>query len=245
MNTTRFLVWDLPTRIFHWLLTGGFIAAAALAFLTDHKSSLFPYHALVGLVLALMVAFRVIWGVIGTRYARFGSFLFGPRALAAYLKGAFTGTGTRHIGHNPGSAYASLAMLLLVVGISVTGIMLPKGHKALKEAHEVMSYALIGFAVAHVLGVIFHTLRHRENITLSMIDGKKDCDPSHAIVSVRPVAAALFVVLVCLWTLGLVRNYAPATKTVTLPAVGTSLRLGDNEKKGKNPGRRERKHDDD
>ena len=248
MKPQTFLVWDLPTRIFHWLLTAGFTAAALLAFLSEGESSLFPFHALIGLVLALLVVLRFLWGFIGTAHARFGAFAFGPRASLSYLKGAFGGGGTRHIGHNPGSAYAIFAMLALLAGISFTGILLARGSESFKEAHEVMTFALIAVVSAHVIGVILYTVRHRENITLSMVNGRKECEPGYAIPSSRPIAAALFVGLLGLWTLGLVRNYDATAKTTSVPFLGTSLQLGENERDGmpgKQPGRREMKHGDD
>jgi cytochrome b len=239
MKTNSCLIWDLPTRLFHWLLTIGFIAAAMIAFLAGDKSPLFPYHALLGLALTLMVLLRLVWGLVGTRYARFGSFFFGPRAVVVYLKEIlFSGsTSPRHLGHNPGSAYAIFAMLALVLGISATGILLALGKRGVKDVHEVMSYALIAVAVAHVLGVVLHTIRHRENIALSMITGRKECDPAQAIGSARPVVAAGFLVVLALWVFGLVGSYDAATKTTRLPVAGVSLKLGENGKP-KQPGDR-------
>ena len=247
MKQGNILIWVLPTRILHWLLTAGFMAAGLIAFLTDKESSLFPYHAVIGLALALLVVLRVIWGFGGTRHARFASFLFGPRAVLGYLKAAFAGVSPGQVGHNPGSAYAIFAMLALVLGISVTGILLARGSEGLGEAHEAMSYALVAVVVTHVLGVGYYTLRHRENITLSMVSGKKDCEPSYAIASARPIAAAVFLGLLGAWSVGLVRNYDAAAKTTTLPCSGAKLQLGENakhEKHEKLPGRHERKHDD-
>ena len=245
MNATRQLVWDLPTRIFHWALTAGLTASASIALLTHDRDSLFPYHAILGLILALLVVLRLVWGFIGTRHARFGSFLFGPVALATYLRGIFTNTAARHPGHNPGSAYAILAMLLLLGGITITGVLMSTGTRGLKDAHEVMTYSLLGVVAAHVLGVIAHTIRHRENITLGMIDGKKVCEPAEAIASVRPAFALLLVALVSLWSVGLFKSYDPATRKATIPLLGTSLKVGDAEKQGRNGEHRERKHHDD
>lgn len=221
------LIWDLPTRIFHWLLTDGLAIAAALAFLTEHRSNLFPYHALVGLILALMVALRVVWGFVGTRHARFASFLFGPNAVFAYLKGVLTGTGTRHTGHNPGSAYAIFAVLLLLVGLSITGIMLGTGNRAVKEPHEVMANLLLVVVGIHVLGVIVHTIRFRENIIAAMFTGRKEAEAADAISSVHAVAAVLFVVVVSLWAVALFKNFDAGAKTVRLPVIGTTLHVGE------------------
>jgi cytochrome b len=226
---TRVLIWDLPTRLFHWLLSGGFIAAAVIALALGEDSPLFPYHAIIGLTIALMVCLRVIWGFVGTRYARFSSFIFGPAAVIQYMKGTLVGGGTRSIGHNPGSALAIFALLALVLAMAVTGIMMGQGDESVKEIHEVLAWVMVGFVVAHVLGVALHTIRHRENITLSMIHGKKHAQPSDAITSARPITAAIVLVITGAWAFGLIGNYNPATQTTTLPLIGTVLQLGEHE----------------
>ncbi|MBX3378122.1 MAG: cytochrome b/b6 domain-containing protein [Phycisphaeraceae bacterium] len=243
---SRVLVWDLPTRLFHWLLAGGFVAAAVIAVLLGEHSRFFPYHGIIGLAIGLLVCLRMVWGVIGTRYARFGTFVYGPRAVVEYMKGALLGGGKRYIGHNPGSAVAIWALLILVLAMAVTGVMLGRGNKGVKELHEVLSYITVGVAIVHVLGVALHTIRHRENLTASMIHGKKNAEPSEAIGSARPIVAALLLVVVGAWVVGLVRNFNPATQTTTLPLIGTALQLGENEGQGEeSAGRRSKKHDDD
>lgn len=246
--TPSTLIWDLPTRLFHWLITAGFSAAALIAFLSDDGNRWFPYHAIIGLVLGFMVVLRLVWGFAGTKHARFGSFLFSPGALASYLKRAVLGGGARYPGHNPGSAYATFAMLTLLLGISASGVLLSLGHHQFKEAHEVMSYAMIAVAGAHVVGVILHTIRHRENVAMSMVSGRKGREPSDAIVSARPIVAVIFLGLVGLWTLGLTRTYDAAARSTKIPVLGTSLSLGEggeHREHGGKGGRRGREHDDD
>ncbi len=226
----RILVWDIPTRLFHWLLGGGFLAAFAIIQLASDDSPVFAYHALIGLSLAMMVVLRLIWGVVGTRYARFGSFAFGPVALYCYFKGILAGAEKRYTGHNPGSAYAIYAMLAILLGLAATGIMMSTGgSKAAKSVHEVLSYAMIAVVGIHVLGVFIHTLRLRENITLSMIDGKKTGDAPQGILARRPIAAAIFVLAMGAWSVGLLRNYNAGTQSVTLPLFGTVLQLAEAE----------------
>jgi cytochrome b len=240
------LIWDLPTRLFHWLLAAGFAAAAFIALVLGEHSALFPYHAILGLTLVLMVALRVVWGVVGTRYARFGSFAFGPGAVVAYAKSTMFGGGTRHVGHNPGSAWAIFAMLALVLALGVTGVLMGMGVKGWKDAHELCAYALVGVVVVHVLGVALHTLRHRENITASMIHGRKNAEPASAIASARPLAAIVFLVVTGAWVVGLLRNYDPGTQRTTVPLWGASLQLGEGESKERDGVRgRDRDHDDD
>lgn len=241
------LIWDLPTRLFHWLFAAGFGVAAILALVLGDDSPLFPYHAIIGLTIALMVLLRVVWGIIGTRYARFRSFVFGPGAVIEYMTGTLVGGGKRHIGHNPGSAVAIFSLLALVLALAVTGFMMGQGNEAVKEIHEILAWATVGVVVVHVLGVAFHTVRHRENITASMIHGKKNAEPSDAITSARPIVAIVFLVITGAWTAGLVRNYNPSTQTTTLPLFGTPLQVGENEsERGNEPGGKEGAgHDDD
>jgi cytochrome b len=246
MNRT--LIWDLPTRLFHWLLSSGFTAAAIISLALGEESPLFPYHAIIGLTIALMVVLRVIWGIVGTRYARFGSFIFGPGAVIEYMKGTLVGGGKRHIGHNPGSALAIFALLALVLALAVTGFMMGQGNEGVKEIHEILAWAAVGVVVVHVLGVALHTIRHRENITASMIHGKKNAEPSDSIKSAKPIVAVVFLVIAGAWAAGLVRNYDPATQTTTLPLFGTLLQLGENENEGGEGGGRDQQnqeHNDD
>lgn len=242
----RVPIWDLPTRLFHWLLAGGFIAAAIISLALGEDGPLFPYHAIIGLAMAFMVLLRIIWGVVGTRYARFGSFIFGPGALIEYLRSSIVGGGgKRYTGHNPASAFAIFAILALMLAMAVTGFMMGRGNDGIKDVHEVLAWVTVGVVAVHVLGVALHTLRHRENITRSMIDGQKHAEPSAAITSARPMVAVAFLVVVGAWTLGLIRNYNPATQSTTLPLAGTALQLGENENEERSGEGRREEHDDD
>jgi cytochrome b len=239
----RTLVWDMPTRVFHWLLAIGFGGAASISMLLDDDGPLFPYHAMIGLTLSLMVGMRVIWGLVGTRYARFGSFAFGPRAVLAYIKSTLLGGGARHIGHNPGSAYAIFAMLLLLAALGVTGFMLGRGNEGVKEIHELCANVMLGVVGIHILGVALHTMRHRENITASMIHGKKAAEPADAIPSARPIFGVVFLAITAAWALGILRNYDPSTRSTTLPLIGAALQLGEAEHEGRDHYEAERDDD--
>jgi cytochrome b len=221
---SRILVWDLPTRLFHWLLAGAFFGAYGIAELADDDSRLFQMHMLLGLIVAFLVVLRLLWGLAGTRYARFGSFAFGLRALVGYLRDLFRRTGARHVGHNPGSAYAVYAMLLLPLGIAVSGLLLPT-FKGLEEPHEVMAHLMLVTAAVHVVGVIWHTIRHRENIALSMIDGKKEGEASQAIASSRPLAGAALVTLTAGWAFLVFAGHDAPARQLTL--FGQTVRLGE------------------
>jgi cytochrome b len=197
--------------------------------LGDKDGALFPYHAMIGIVLGAMLALRLIWGLVGTRYARFKSFLFGPVAVTRYLKGVATGKAERHVGHNPASSWAIFLMYAGVGAIVGSGLLMSRGIEAGEEVHEVAVYALLAVAGVHVLGVIVHTVRQRENITLGMVTGRKNVEERAAIRSVAPVSALLGLAIVVMLGGALLRNYDPATKRTALPLVGTSIGLADAE----------------
>lgn len=241
----RVLIWDLPTRLFHWLLSAGFIAAAVLSLLLGDDSPLFPYHAIIGLTIALMVCLRIVWGIVGTRHAKFGSFLFGPGAVINYMKSTLIGGGRRYIGHNPGSAVAIFALLSLVLALALTGIMMSQGNESAEDLHEILAWVTVGVVAAHVLGVALHTIRAGENITASMIHGRKHAEPSDGIASAKPVVAVIFLVIAGAWAAGLLRNYDPATQSTTLPLIGAVLQLGENEGGNDNTRDAHNQHQDD
>lgn len=223
----RILVWDLPTRLFHALLAAALVTAFAIATLVDDESRWYPAHMLLGAVAALMVLLRLVWGVVGTRWARLSSFAFGPRAVIGYLRGAFGGGDKPHTGHNPGSAVAIWAMFALVLGLAATGVLMSSGGEAVEELHEVLAYSLAGVVVAHLAGVAWHTLRRRENIALGMVDGRKVGPASDAIATAQPLAALVFVGLVGGAAVALVRGYDPATRTASV--LGATVVLGEGE----------------
>lgn len=223
----RVRVWDLPTRLLHWLLAGSFLGAFAIATLAGEHSASFPVHMLLGAVAAFVVLLRLVWGFIGSKHARFGSFRFGPRAVLAYLRGSTE----RFAGHNPANAWAALAMLGLTVGIAITGALIPSAGHAMKEVHEVFVYAMLGVVGMHLAGLAWHTLRKRENIALGMLDGKKLARTDQAIAALHPIVALVFVALTGAWTAGLVRGYDASTHRLTLPIVGQSIEIGGGEKK--------------
>ncbi|NQD35926.1 cytochrome B [Permianibacter sp. IMCC34836] len=114
----RIKVWDLGVRVFHWSL----VAAFALAWLTSEDES--PLHVYAGYAVAGLVAFRLLWGFVGGRYARFTAFLYSPRETLNYVRGSFRGQPARYLSHNPLGALMVFALLLSLSGIVVTGLAL-------------------------------------------------------------------------------------------------------------------------
>lgn len=250
---SRVLIWDLPTRLFHWLLVVGILSAFGIAQFAGEHGSLFPYHAIIGMTLATMLLFRLVWGFIGTKHARFTSFAFGPSAVVEYFKAIVTGRMVHYSGHNPASSWAIYAMLGLLATVMTSGLLMGGGNEAFEEVHSISVYALLVVAGIHVVGVILHSVRHRENIILAMVTGLKETESSAAIRSTRPFTGLVFLSLVVLVAAGLYRNYDPASRRTTIPLIGASILLAGSDQYNGNAGhqlpadreRHERDHEKD
>jgi len=183
----RIAVWDLATRIVHWLL----VAAVALAYLMSSgrpAGTTFLIHVAAGYLVVLLLLFRLAWGFVGGEHARFRDFVRGPRAAFDYAKALLAGAAPRFIGHNPaGSAMivlllATLALLvatgLLAEGITggggpLSGVLPPAAARMVGEVHQLLGNAILMLAGIHVAGVAVESLLHRENLAAAMITGRK------------------------------------------------------------------------
>jgi cytochrome b len=226
--TTRILIWDLPTRLFHWLLAGSFLSAFTIAVSTDDEGRLFPVHVLLGLVAAFLLALRLVWGVVGSRTSRFSALALRPSELWSYVRELrHRGVARFWPGHNPAASWVTIVMFGSIAGLAGTGILLSNGVEAVEEIHAALAWTMIGAVGIHLAGLALHTLRNREPIAGSMIDGRRLGLARGAIASSRPWAGLLFLALTGAWTGGLVRSYDPATSSVTVPVLGAHLTLGE------------------
>lgn len=175
----RILVWDVPTRVFHWLLVLSFGGA----YLTAESERYRDIHVVLGYTLLGLIAFRLLWGFFGTRYAQFRSFLFKPGEIVAYLQSLFRGKPAHYVGHNPAGSMAIWLLLGLGILAGVTGVMLFQdiGGEALEELHEFASNAMLAIVVIHIAGVVVSSVLHRENLVRSMITGFKSAEPEQGI----------------------------------------------------------------
>ena len=171
MNRSKVLVWDLPVRLFHWLLALSF----AGAFLTAESERLRDLHVMLGYTMLGLIAFRLLWGVIGTRYARFASFAYGPRQVLSYLKSLFTRSPQHYLGHNPAGSWAIYALLGLSALAAAAGYATYNdvGGHAVEEVHEALANGLLGVVMLHIAGVVASSLVHGENLVRAMITGYK------------------------------------------------------------------------
>lgn len=194
------LVWDAPVRVFHWLM----VLCFAGAYLTAESEVWRLVHVTLGYTMAGLVVFRLLWGLAGTRYARFTSFVRGPQAVMAYVRSLLRGQPEHHTGHNPAGAVAIVAMLLLTVGIAASGWVAYNDLSGewVAELHEVLANTLLLVVGIHVAGVVVASILHRENLARAMLTGRKLGTPAEGIRSAwRVVAVLLLAAVLGFWWL--------------------------------------------
>ncbi len=223
------LIYDMPTRLFHWLFAGLFITAFLIAKNADDESPVFSYHMLAGLLLVFTVLLRIAWGFLGSKHSRFASFALHPKDLVAYFSGILLDDKRKWAGHNPASSWATLAMLALSLGLGITGYLMASGQKeTFEDIHELLANGFLVVVLLHVAGVALHALRHRDGIAMTMIDGaKSDIPQTQTISNSKPAVALLFVGLVTTFAVHLARNFDGQKQTLNF--FGTTLHLGENE----------------
>ncbi|RDE19382.1 cytochrome B [Motiliproteus coralliicola] len=175
-------VWDPYVRIFHWSLVFFF----TLAFVTE--DDWLRLHTFAGYTVTGLVIFRVCWGLIGSRYARFSHFLYRPSRIAAYLRSLLTRHPKHYLGHNPAGGAMILLMLLMLSLTAFTGMatLATEGlgplagtffafwsEDLLEESHELFANAMLLLVFLHIAGVLVSSLLHRENLILAMLTGRK------------------------------------------------------------------------
>ena len=196
----RTLVWDAPLRVFHWLLAVTF----ALAWFTAEGERWRLVHVTAGYTVAGLVVFRLLWGLVGTRHARFGDFVRGPRAVGAYLGSLLRGRPQHHAGHNPAGALAIVGLLALAALTAFSGwaTFMDFGGEWLEEAHEVLANTMLALVGVHVVAVLASSWLHRENLVGAMIDGRKAVPPREGIRRAwRGLAVLLLAAVLGFWWL--------------------------------------------
>jgi cytochrome b len=197
-SSPRTLVWDLPVRVFHWALVLSF----AGAYLTAESERWRDVHVLLGYTAGALVIFRILWGIVGTRYARFAAFIYRPAELVAYVRSLLAHRPKHYVGHNPAGALAIFGLLALLVVTVVTGwaAFMEVGPRAMEDIHEVVGNLALALVFVHVAGVIVSSFMHRENLVRSMVTGYKKVAAPAAASPRAIVAVALIAMLAGLWT---------------------------------------------
>lgn len=178
-NKQSILVWDIPTRVFHWLL----VICFAGAWLTSESERLQMIHYAFGYSACVLVIFRVVWGFIGTRYARFTQFLKGPAEMMSHAKGLLSSNPHNTVGHNPVGGIVMVGLMLLILLIGLTGYFSVKEFLGdlMGEAHEAIASLALAAVVIHIAAAIIMSLLQKENLVRSMVTGKKQGLPEQAI----------------------------------------------------------------
>ncbi len=192
MNTeSKIKVWDPLVRFFHW----GLVIAFFIAYFTE--DDFLTIHSWAGYFVLALLVIRIVWGLIGTQYARFSNFIYSPATIKQFIKDTIKFKAKRYIGHNPAGGAMIILLILSLLGTTITGIFLlgadqgtgPLAHlfsqtggpweDILEEVHEFFANFTVLLVVIHISGVIVESLIHKENLASSMINGYKN-KPSQA-----------------------------------------------------------------
>ncbi len=195
---TNILVWDAPVRVFHWLMVISF----AGAYLTAESERWRLIHVTLGYTMGGLVAFRIIWGLVGTRHARFSSFVSGFASVRRYVQSLIAGKPEHHVGHNPAGAVAIVLLLISSIVIVATGwgVYNDTGGKIVEELHEVSANLMLLIVIVHVAGVVVSSWLHHENLIRSMLTGRKLATVNEGItITWKLLAAVIFLCVLAFW----------------------------------------------
>ena len=164
-------VWDIFVRVFHWVL----VATFAAAWLTS--DDFVWLHKIFGYGVLILIAMRLIWGFVGSKYARFSNFITSPAAAISYLIDMKNGNERRYLGHNPAGGVMIIVLLLGLLVTGVTGWMSTTdaywGIRWVEILHDLSANGCIVLVGAHILGVVYTSRKHGENLVKAMITGLK------------------------------------------------------------------------
>jgi len=187
MNKQRILLWDLPTRVFHWSLVALVVASVISGKIGGNA---IVWHGRCGLAIVGLLAFRLVWGLIGSTYARFLSFIPTPASLIAYLRGQWHG-----VGHNPLGAFSVFGLLCLLALQAGTGLFgnddiafrgplagLVSGELSdwLTGVHKLSINLLIALIVLHLAAITFYARVKKDNLVQPMVTGWKEVEAGRA-----------------------------------------------------------------
>ena len=174
--------WDPLIRVFHWSLVFFFL----LAFITE--DDWLNLHVQAGYAVTLLIAFRLFWGLVGTRNARFSHFVKAPKFVLEHLRGMLTFKASHYLGHNPVAAVMVILLLASIALVAFSGLVMiaSEGQGPLaatlfstwngewmEEIHEFLANFTLLLVVAHVTGVLFSSFLERENLVKAMWTGRK------------------------------------------------------------------------
>jgi cytochrome b len=178
-------IWDPFVRIFHWLL----VAAFVVAYISE--DDYLDIHTGAGYTVLALLALRLVWGFVGTRYARFSDFVRPPGQALGYVRDSLSGRARRYLGHNPAGGLMIVAMLLSLLATTVSGVVVLGAEEGVgplagamagvshslgevfEEVHEFFANFTVLLVLGHLVGVLFESIVHQENLVKAMITGDK------------------------------------------------------------------------
>ncbi|MDH5472971.1 MAG: cytochrome b/b6 domain-containing protein [Gammaproteobacteria bacterium] len=181
-------VWDPFVRVFHWTLVLSFM----IAFIVEEDY--LAIHTFAGYTVLVLILLRIIWGLIGTRHARFSDFIYSTETIKQFIKDTLSFKAKRYLGHNPAGGAMILLMIISLLITSFTGIAVygaeehagpmagwfSQNHEfwgeAFEEVHEFFANFTLLLVLIHVAGVIIESMIHKENLVKAMITGMKSSD---------------------------------------------------------------------
>jgi cytochrome b len=182
-NHGRIRVWDAPLRLFHWLL----VAFVAVAFISsDEDSPWASWHQAAGWIVALLIAFRLVWGVVGGENARFAAFVR-PGEIGRHISGLVRGSPRPSLGHSALGGLSALTLIGLTAATVVTGALLASRNN--EGLHETIAYALLVFVAIHVVAVVAMSALTRENLVRAFVVGSKPAALHPGAADARPPSA--------------------------------------------------------
>lgn len=197
------LIWDWPTRSFHWALA---LSIVALFVTGKLGGNWMEWHARAGYAVLGLIAFRLCWGVVGSTTARFSSFVRGPKAIWCWLRGE----GRTHAGHNPLGALSVVAMITLIGVQAVTGLFAnddimtegpyatavgKENSDAVTKVHKINSNVIAGFTILHLLAIAVHSVRKGKGMVLAMVTGRGEA-PAESTLKFAPGWLAVVLALI-------------------------------------------------
>jgi cytochrome b len=175
-------VWDPFVRIFHWSLVVGF----TVAYLTE--DDLLTVHVWAGYAVGVLIVARIVWGLVGSRHARFSDFIYDPATTLRYVRDLVFFRAERYLGHSPGGGAMVVLLLSFLTATVVTGLVVYGGEhhagplagmftkdtgEAIEEAHVLIANITLGLILAHIAAVVLASFGHHENLVRAMITGYK------------------------------------------------------------------------
>jgi cytochrome b len=213
-------VYNLPIRIFHWVFAICFILSFSIAKIVDDESIVYAIHMLSGLMMTFLVILRCLWGFFGSDYSTFKSMPLQLNSFFLYFKNITKKSVHQHVGHNPASSWLLVSMSVLTLFMTLTGVMmlLKINKHIVEDLHEVFSHLFLALVILHILGLLVHSLKFKDQIYNSMFSGKKNVANELEVKKVKHhfVVGYVFLFLILSFAGYLYKNFDQQSGTLSI-----------------------------